>query len=515
MPGERIHVIGVGGAAGSGASILATGAGAVVTACDAAGPSPYDRAVADAGIAIAWEHDPSHVTGSAGPLVDRVAVTKALTSVSPDHPELAAARGAGIPLESVQQVIADAAATLGRRLVGVTGTHGKSTTTGWVLHQLVEAGRDPSAFVGALLPTHLSGTRSAATARLGSGPEVVVEADEYAGNFDPYEPAIGAVVTAEWDHPDVFSDETAVVDSIASWVERFDRAGDPPVLVANAGDHGVRRLLERLADWRGRLTTVELVGGSVGERQDQRLVTALGPARRIVGRIIASDTGGEDLLVDGIEEERATPARINLVGSHMAVDGLVALAVALEIGVGSAQAIRSLATFAGVGRRLELKGDISGIVVLDDYGHHPTAIRATFEAVRQRYPGRPIWAVYEPLTFHRTAAMLDAFADVLATADRVAIVDIWAVRDLDTTSVSAEDLARATRARGTPALASGSPEASAERLAELVEPGDVVVVMGGGRSYVVAERLAELLAQADPAATSAASAASSSDTGTA
>ena len=143
---------------------------------------------------------------------------------------------------------------------------------------------------------------------------------------------------------------------------------------------------------------------------------------------------------------------------------------------------------------MELKGDVGGVVVLDDYAHHPTAIRATYAAVRQRYPGRRLWAVYEPLTYHRTAAMLDAFAEVLAEADRAAVVDIWAIRDPDTTITSAQALADATTARASfEALATGSPEASGDRLAELVEPGDVVLVMGGGRSTVAAERLVERL----------------------
>jgi UDP-N-acetylmuramate--alanine ligase len=210
-----------------------------------------------------------------------------------------------------------------------------------------------------------------------------------------------------------------------------------------------------------------------------------------------------------------TTARVALPGVHMAVDGLVALGVALEAGIPVETVIRSTPTFEGVGRRLELKGVVGDVVVLDDYGHHPTAIAATLAAVRRRYPGRRTWVVYEPLTYHRTAAMLDAFADVLATADRVAIVDIWAVRDLDTTIVSAEDLAAATAARGTPAVATGTPEDSAERLLGLVAPGDVVLVTGGGRSYVVAERLVELLGQAGPATGSAVSTASSSETGTA
>jgi UDP-N-acetylmuramate--alanine ligase len=515
VAGERIHVVGAGGAAASGACLLAAGAGAVVTACEVAGGGPYDRAVDEAGIPIAATNDGGHVRGPGGLLVDRVAVTKAITSVQPDHPELETARSVGIVPESVQQVIADAAATLGSRLIGVTGTHGKSTTTGWVLHELAEAGRDPSGFVGALLPPALSGTVSPATARIGRGADVVVEADEYAGNFDPYRPAIGAVVTIEWDHPDVFVDGSAVVDVVEAWVRRFDGGGETPILVGNVGDPGVRDLFERLVDWHGRLTAVRLLRSRESIERADELVTRSGPARVIVARIERSDGDGTSLAIEGLTDGRTVAADIGLAGDHVAVDGLVALAVAVEAGVDAERAAASLSTFRGVGRRLELKGDVGGVVVLDDYGHHPTAIAATIAAVRQRYQGRRLWAVYEPLTYHRTAAMLDEFARVLASAERVAIVDIWAVRDLDTSIVSAGELAAATAARGTPAIATGSPEESAARLAGLVEPGDVVLVMGGGRSYVVAERLVEQLGQADSATGSAISAAWSADSGTA
>jgi len=147
-----------------------------------------------------------------------------------------------------------------------------------------------------------------------------------------------------------------------------------------------------------------------------------------------------------------------------------------------------------IGRR---SGEVGGVAVLDDYGHHPTAIRATLEAARQRYPGRRLWAVYEPLTYHRTAAMLEAFADALALADRVAVADIWSGRDPDTTVTSPAALADAVnRRRPTIASATGSVEETAGSLAEWVRPGDVVVVMGGGRSYRIAELLLERLAAA-------------------
>ncbi len=487
VPGTRIHVVGVGGAASSGAALHAAAAGAVVSACDTGGPDPLTAAVTAAGIPIAWEHDAAHVRAPDGSrLVDRVAVTKAITSVDPDHPELVAARELGIEPESVQQVIADAAATGGRRLVAVTGTHGKSTTSGWILDILAEAGADPSGFVGAMLPAAIAGPQRGA-ARIGAGRDFVVEADEYAGNFDPYRPDITVLISAEWDHPDVFADEAAVVSAFAAWIGRAGPAtGGTPTLVANVGDRGVRAVLAALEDWPGRRIGVQLVADA-GE---------VAPGAAIVGTIVGEDGDGTDLSVTGLRGPGAAPdrVRLRLIGRHMAIDGLMAAGGAYATGLDADAILAGLASFEGVGRRFELKGEIGGVTVLDDYAHHPTAMRMTFAAARRRYPGRRLWAVYEPLTYHRTAAMLDEFAAVLAEADRAAVIDIWAVRDPDLTITSAAALAAATSARSAvPVEAIGSPEAAAAWLADAVVPGDVVLIMGGGRSYVAAEQLVERL----------------------
>jgi UDP-N-acetylmuramate--alanine ligase len=192
--------------------------------------------------------------------------------------------------------------------------------------------------------------------------------------------------------------------------------------------------------------------------------------------------------------------QIGLPGPANAANAMAVVATARVLGVEQSVVRESLSAFRGVGRRLELKGEVGGVVVLDDYGHHPTAIAKTLEAVRGQYPGRPVWAVYEPLTYHRTALMLDRFADTLASADHVAIADIWAGRDPDTTITSASALADAVTARnGTArtATAPGSVEQTADYLAAQVKPGDVVLVMGGGRSYVIAARLVELLSGQD------------------
>jgi UDP-N-acetylmuramate--alanine ligase len=186
--------------------------------------------------------------------------------------------------------------------------------------------------------------------------------------------------------------------------------------------------------------------------------------------------------------------RVRLAGRHNAANALCVAAAASVLGIPTPDIAKGLASFTGVGRRMEVRGEPGGVLVLDDYGHHPTAIAATLSAVREAYPGRPVWAVYEPLTYHRTAAMLVEFADVLATADRAVIADIWAGRDPDTTITSAAKLASAVSARSAiPAVAPGSVEQTAAFLAHEVRPSDVVLVMGGGRSYVIADMLVAAL----------------------
>ena len=392
--------------------MLAQRAGALVSGCDAGGPSPYTAALHEAGIELAWQHSAGHVAGPEATRPQRLAVSKALTAVAPDHPELAAARDLGTPLEPWQQLVADAAATAGRSLIAVAGTHGKSTTSGWLVDLLVRAGRDPSAFVGALLPPDVTGA-APSTARWGSGDEFVVEADEYAGNFDPYRPGYGALLNAEWDHPDVFADEAAVLDAFAAWLARAPDA----TVVANLADPGVAQVLARASRRRGQ-----------GGRQHPRYCPPAtrwalpdAPTRDNARVVIAA---GRVLGVDRASHPRE-PRRVTRV---------------------SAAGWRSRAKSAG-----------SPCSTTTAITRRPS--RARSRRCASGYPGRRVWAVYEPLTFHRTAAMLERFADVLATADEVAIADIWAGRDPDTTVTSAAALATAvTQRHGPPAAAPGSVE---------------------------------------------------------
>ena len=500
-PAERIHVVGAAGAGASAAALLAAWRGAAVTGCDPGAPSPYTAALDAAGVPVSPTHDAAHVTApGAGGKPERLAVTKALTAIDPNHAELEAARRLGVPVEGWQQVVADAAAD--RTLVAVAGTHGKSTTSGWLVHVIAGGGGDPGAFVGALLPAALTGIGVPATARRGDGPAFVVEADEYAGNFDAYRPDVAVVTSAEWDHPDVFADRDAVVDAFERWLRAAAAPGRQVTLVANVADPGVASLVERLSD-----APIRLVATAIVDVAPQRLggyargivdayATGAGPAQVLLGRITRADPTGTTLELAGLEPWAAPMGvRLATAGRHNAANALGVAAAAHAAGVRPAAIVSGLGSFGGVGRRLERKGEAHGVVVYDDYGHHPTAIRETLAAVRQLEPGRRVWAVYEPLTYHRTAALLEAFADVLVAADGVVIADIWAGRDPDMTIASAERLAEAVarRAPSLPVAAPGSVEESAAWLAREVAPGDAVLVMGGGRSYRIGELLLEAL----------------------
>jgi UDP-N-acetylmuramate--alanine ligase len=482
-PGERIHVLGAAGAGASAAVLLARAQGGAVTGCDPGGPSPYTPPISAAGIELEWRHDPAHVRRTPPP--DRLAVTKALTATDPDNPELAAARASGIAIEPWQQVVADAAT--GRRLVGVAGTHGKSTTSGWLVHVLAAANKDPWAFVGALLPAGVAGGLPS-TARCGGGPDspFVVEADEYAGNFDPYRPSVAVLTSAEWDHPDVFADAAAVVACFREWLARAAETAADPVLVANVADPGVAAVVAGLRGWPGRVLPVGLGPDGIGLG---------GTVDGLRGEVVDAGPDGTSLRLTGAMLPGDLQVRVRLAGRHNAANAICVAAAALTLGVAPGSLGEGLEGFSGVGRRLEKKGEGRGVVVYDDYGHHPTAIRETLAAIRQLEPGRRIWAVYEPLTYHRTAAMLDEFADVLATADAVAVAEIWASRDPDTSVTSAGALAEAVAGRraGMVSVAPGTVEETAAWLAVKVAPGDAVLVMGGGKSYRIAELLVEEL----------------------
>jgi len=462
-PGERIHVIGIAGSGAAGAALLLHRGGALVDGCDADPRSPYTPPLAAAGISVLSGHDPSHLAG-----VGRVAISPALSAV-PGHAELAAADAAMLPVVTWQSLLGELMAAPGRIGVGVTGTHGKSTTTALLGHLLVVAGFDPTVEVGAFIEAWGASVRS------GEGAPFVVEADEFGNNFLNYRPAAAIVTNVEMDHPDFFADASGVMSSF----ERFVRAISPHpalggrLLVISADDPGATELVARLGDWGGR-------------------IVRYGPGGDVEATEIDMDPDGTSFVLFG------RPWRTGLAGRHNVANATAALIVASELGADLDALADGLRTFAGAGRRMQLIADTPRVTIYDDYGHHPTEVRAALAAARQRVGAdRRLWAVFEPHMYSRTALLLDAFSTAFADANEVIIADIFASRDTPEAiaSTSAEDIADAIeRASGIPAMATGDVDTTTDYVAEHLADGDAVLVMGAGKSYRIAQGLASRLA---------------------
>jgi UDP-N-acetylmuramate--alanine ligase len=434
-----------------------------VDGCDADAPSPYTPPLDAAGIRVTAGHDTAHLDG-----VDRVAITPALRALR-HHAELEAAEERRLPVATWQALLGELMAAPGRVGVGVTGTHGKSNTTALLGHLLVEAGIDPTVEVGAFIGAW------GASVRAGNGPPFVVEADEFGDNFLNYHPAAAIVTNVEMDHPDYFADAEAVMASF----ERFVRGMQPDaavggrLLVVAADDAGAVELADRLADWDGR-------------------VIRYGPGGDVVATSVELDRRGSRFRLFGRRFETS------LAGAHNVANATAALLVARELGADLDRLAAGLRSFAGAGRRMELIVDTPTVTVYDDYGHHPTEVRAAIAAARQKVgPGRRLWAVFEPHMYSRTALLLDAFSTAFTDADEVVIAEIFASRDTPEAmaATSAEALADAIeRASGVPSIAVGDVDATTEYVADHLGTGDAVLVMGAGKSYRIARGLAERLA---------------------
>jgi len=491
--GSRLHIIGVGGTAALAAALHAKALGLSVSGYDQDLSESSATILSSAGIPFGSSASPEVLRACAALNAESVvAVSKAITSTQPNHPEVLLARAAGAHTTSVQQVIADAAATRGGLLIAVAGTHGKTTSTGWVLDALVGSGADPSAFVGGPLTAGL-GTPAGSPVHIGADQGFIVEADEYGGNFDTYHADRALVLNVDWDHPDIFADRTAAVNTFARWAAYPANHG---AVFINTGDIGGAELAALLAQGEARNVYTFSTGPESGTAKPD-----------IQAALTSSGDGSFSFVIKHLSDCAANVAPalrtllhqrmpVGPLGAHNASNGLGVAALAASAGASAGGITRSLATFGGVGRRMEVRYDHGGITVLDDYGHHPTAIDATIETVRQRYPGRKLVLAIEPLTYHRTAALLEGLAHSCSAADEVVVAEIFAVRDLDTTSVSATDLAERITAMGTPATAPGTVLEAAALILPSITPETVLLVMGGGRSTELATALAEGLSAA-------------------
>lgn len=466
---KHIHIMGIGGAGMSALARLLHARGVRVSGDDRA-DSPTLQALRAEGIPVAVGHDPVHLEG-----VDILAPSSAIAK---DEPELIEAKRRGIPVWHRGDLIS----ALMRDKVGiaVAGTHGKSTTTAMIATILTNAGLDPSFVIGAT-PQPLG-----VNARWGAGEAFVVEADEYDRTFLHFQPKIAVVTNVEYDHPDTFADFEATLNAFATFARSVPVDG---VVIVCADDPGCAAMLKR-ADLPARSGAGPIV-------LDYGLQGGLWRA----SNLRANTLGGVDFAFTGAGSngDVSGTCSLRVPGEHNALNALAALAAADACGVPVGEAVKSLGGYKGAGRRFELRGEAQGVRVFDDYAHHPTEIEATLQAARQRYPLGNIWAIWQPHTYSRTAALLDRFVGAFDEADHVIVLPVYAARerkeDFGFAANALNPIEIARRMRHRDARNAASFGDALGMLIAQVRPGDVVITLSAGDGNQVGERLLEMLAK--------------------
>ncbi len=462
-----VHFVGIAGAGMSALAELFVRRGATVTGCDAHPETAGDlRAL---GVEIATGHDPAHVAGARA-----VVVTSAVPRA---HPELEAARAAGLPVIRRAEALAEAAA--GGVTIGVAGTHGKTTTTVMTTEALAAAGLDPTGVVGGRVGTW------GGNLRLGGHERFVVEADEYDRSFLALTPGVAVVTNVEADHLDVYAD---LADIRAAFAEFVGRAR---MVVLCADDAGATTLPTR-PDSEVVRYSAAAEGGDVH------------PDARLAARgVRATPDGGSACEVVWDGRTLGTLA-LAVPGLHNVRNALAAVGVGLLLGAEFAAIRPGLEAFRGVERRFERLGEAGGVLVVDDYAHHPTELDATLAAARAAYPGRRVVAAFQPHLYTRTRDFAADFARALAGADVALVADLYPAREQPIAGVTADLVSDAMRSAGAPAAWRGPRDALAAALAERVRAGDVVLTIGAGDVTRTGPELLALLRAAPAGALGAA-----------
>ena len=458
----HVHLIGIGGSGLSAIARLLLESGYEVSGSDRL-LSPLAEGLRRDGVPINIGHDPQNIDGAD--------VVVRSSAVPDDNSEVRAALARGVPVLKRADFLGHLMEN--RRGIAVAGTHGKTTTTAMIAWILVATGQDPSYIIGGV-PRNL-----AVNAHHGQGQAFVIEADEYDRMFLGLRPEIAVVTTIEHDHPDCFPTAEDFRQAFQDFADLLPSEG---VLVACADDPGARELLEARSA-RGANTLSYGTGKNTGTAIDY-----LARDPQLNGKGGASF----DVFKAG---RRLAHVSLQIAGRHNLLNALAALAVADVLGLQPEEAARALERFQGTGRRFDLRGEAGGIAVIDDYAHHPTEIRATLAAARDRYPGRQIWAVWQPHTYTRTRLLFEGFKNAFEEADHVIVTEVYAARETPPGDFSARQIVQ-VMAHPDARFAANLKEAS-EQLIDRVKPGDVVLVLSAGDADQVSARLLSALRARD------------------
>jgi len=443
---QQVHLVGIGGVHMSAIAHILMTWGHTVSGSDLRLSSFTDRLVAQ-GATVHEGHDAANVD-DAGLVVITSAATK-------DNPEILEARRRGIPIIKRADMVARLME--GHRSIAIAGTHGKTTTTALVSFMLVEAGLSPTFLVGGDVVN--LGTNAAA----GEGEHVVVEADEFDAAFLSYAPDIAVVTNIEPDHLDIYGSFEELVGAFVQFLKQVPPDG---LIIACADDPTVADLLGR-----GKSEPIPMAANNV------ELYGLAAPVDWVVSHLGKPSAGGQEFLV-GLHGRPYGEFRIALPGRHNVANALAAIAVGHHAGVPLAVIQKALAEFRGAGRRFEYVGEAAGVTVMDDYAHHPTELRATIAAARERFAGRRLVGLFQPHTYSRTLYLLEEFRTCFEGLDVLLIADTFAAREPIAAGMSAEELAREVT-RPEARFVATFAEAAVAAL-DILKPGDVFFTLGAG-----------------------------------
>ncbi len=449
--GRRVHFIGIGGSGMSGLARMLLDGGAVVSGSEP-NPNVQTFELSKRGAKISRDQ-------VGGLLSKDVHLVVRTAAVSDSNREFRAAKKLGIPsmkyAEMLGQVMSE------RFGVAVAGTHGKSTTTAMISYGLLQCGGDPSFVVGGTVPQLGGGSRS------GASNLFVAEACEYDRSYHNLRPTVALITNIEEDHLDCYSDLDDIVTSFRAFAALVPGEG---LIIANGADRQVARVLA------GQKARVERVG--LGDGFDW--------ATRPMG--IANGCHRGEVRRDG---KLVGMLRLSVAGQHNLFNATIAVAACAACGIDPARAADAIGGFAGVDRRMMRVGTSNGATVVDDYGHHPTEIRATLAALRERYSPKRLFCVFQPHQHSRTRHLLDEFATAFTAADETIVADIYSVRDTEAEkqAVSANDLVTQVSRNGQRAAYIPEFKAIVDHLRAEIREGDLVVTMGAGNVWEIGRDL--------------------------
>jgi len=454
---KRIHFIGIGGAGMGGIAEVLANEGYVITGSDQA-ENRVTRRLTDLGATVYVGHAAIQVEGASVVVVS--------TAIDETNPEIIAAKAKRIPIVQRAEMLAELMRF--RHGVAVAGTHGKTTTTSLIASIFAQANLDPTYVIGGLLNS--SGTN----AKLGSSRYLIAEADESDASFLHLQPMVAVVTNIEADHMDTYQgDFSKLEDTFIEFMHNLPFYG---LAVVCIDDPVVRELLPRI----GR-QTITYGFSELADLRASDFVQSANSSQFILHR-------------DGVAP---LTVKLNLPGQHNVLNAMAAIAVSMEDGISDLDIIEALNKFQGIGRRFEQLGEFDSgngsVMLVDDYGHHPSEVLATIKAARQGWPDKRLVMAYQPHRYTRTRDLYEDFVDVLSQVDQLLLLEVYSAGEEPIVGADSRALCRSIRARSNfEPIHVASPDLLAPTLANVIQEGDLVLTQGAGSVGSLAKELCQL-----------------------